>query len=117
MLDGAVAPYSIATLSGATFEDLVVQGRGLIAVEFMSYSCSYCAALEPFMQQAAGELKGRVTVFRVNTGTDKDLADIFGIEGTPTIIRFMDGTETGRSQGIKPNLASVIDALTQQQEA
>ncbi len=40
---------SIQTVTNATFQDLILDGQGPIAVEFMSYGCAYCRALEPVL--------------------------------------------------------------------
>ncbi len=103
----------IATLTGDSFEQLVLQGDGPIAVEFMAYSCGHCAVLEPALQQAAARLGAEERIFRVNTVTDQDLAHGFEIEGTPTIVLFLDGNEVGRAEGPSPDLSKLMAELTQ----
>jgi thioredoxin-like negative regulator of GroEL len=105
--------HAITTLTGATFEQMVLQGEGPIAVEFMSYSCAYCAALEPVLQQAAGMLAAQERIFRINIGNDEDLAESFGITGTPTIVLFQNGSEVGRVDGPEPDLNAILAELTQ----
>ena len=102
----------IPSLDAAGFEASVVHGRGPIAVEFMSYSCAYCAAMEPVLQQVAETLRSREQVFRVNVATEAALASTYGIEGTPTLVMFSQGQEVGRSEGLDPDTATVLDALT-----
>jgi thioredoxin 1 len=97
----------------ATFSPLVLQGNGPIVVEFMSYACAHCGAIEPVVQQVATMLDGRETVFRVNIGLEPDLAESLGIEGTPTFVMFSQGSEVGRVEGPSPNLASLMTELTQ----
>ena len=103
----------ITTLTGDTFERMVLQGRGPIAVEFMSYSCSHCGAIEPILQQAAALLKPQETIFRVNIAVERELAQGFEILGTPTIVLFLDGTEIGRVEGPSPEISSLLAQLTQ----
>jgi len=92
---------------------LVLQGDGPIAVEFMSYSCAYCGALEPILQQAAEFLKDKETILRVNIVIEQDLAESFGIQGTPTFVMFLNGSEVGRAEGPHPTLSSLLAELTQ----
>ena len=90
---------SIITLTGSTFDELVLQGDGPIAVEFMSYSCSHCGMIEPVLQQAAAMLQSKERVYRVNIANDPELAESLRIEGTPTIVLFQGGSEISRVEG------------------
>ena len=91
----------------------MLRGDGPIAVEFMAYSCGHCAVLEPALQQAAAQLGAEERIFRVNTVTDQDLAHSFAIDGTPTIVLFLDGNEVGRAEGPSPDLPALMAELTQ----
>lgn len=81
----------IQTVTRETFEGLVLQGQGPIAVEFMSYGCAHCRAIEPFLQRAAIVLSSKERIFRVNVAVDEDLAHSYEIVGTPTFIMFFNG--------------------------
>ena len=103
----------IATLTGDTFNTNVIKGVGPIAVEFMSYGCGYCRAVEPFLQQVAETLEGKEQLFRVNIDADPELSAGFEVQGTPTFIMFSGGREVGRVEGIQPTLAGVMAVVTQ----
>lgn len=103
----------ITTLTGDTFNANVIKGTGPIAVEFMSYGCGYCRAIEPFLQQVAETLDGKEQIFRVNIDADPELSAGFEVQGTPTIILFLNGREVGRVEGIQPTLPSVLAVVTQ----
>ena len=113
MMRGETSEGGIATLTSGTFDPIVLHGQGPIAVEFMTYSCAHCGAIEPILQQAAAALKNQEMIFRVNIATEQDLADRFAIQATPTIVLFMNGREVGRVEGPSPNLSSVLAELTQ----
>ena len=102
----------IPSLDAAGFEARVMQGHGPIAVEFMSYSCAHCGAMEPVLQQVAETLRSREPIFRVNVAVEVDLASTYEIEGTPTLVMFSDGREVGRSEGPDPDAATVLEAVT-----
>lgn len=102
----------IPSLDAAGFEVHVLQGHGPIAVEFMSYSCAHCGAMEPVLQQVAETLRSREPIFRVNVAVEVDLASTYEIEGTPTLIMFSEGREVGRSEGPDPDAATVLEAVT-----
>jgi thioredoxin 1 len=104
---------AIRTVTGETFKSLVLDGDGPIAVEFMSYGCSFCRALEPVLQQVAPKLATRgEQLFRLNVAAEEELAQRFGITGTPTFVMFLSGAEVGRAEGPHPTASSVLTALT-----
>jgi thioredoxin 1 len=109
--DGSVE--RIQTVTSGTFDLLVLQGVGPIAVEFMSYGCAHCRVIEPVLQHVAEMLRATEKVFRVNVAVEQQLAATYGIQGTPTLIMFLNGRETGRVAGPHPTVPSVFAAVTQ----
>jgi len=103
---------TIQTLNGQSFAQLVLGGQGPIAVEFMSYGCGYCRAIEPILQQVARLIEADETVFRVNIEVEPDLAAHYRIGGTPTFVTFLDGRELSRVEGPDPSEAAVMQAVT-----
>jgi len=113
MSDGStVTEEKIQTLDSGSFRPMVLEAEGRIAVEFMSYGCGYCRAIEPLLQQVAETIEADETIFRVNITAEPDLASEYGISGTPTFVMFLGGQELGRVEGPSPNYASVRDAVT-----
>jgi thioredoxin 1 len=100
-------------VTGATFTSGVLEHTGPIAVEFMSYGCVHYRMIEPVMQQAAKALGAKEQIMRVNVAVDADLANRYSVEGTPTLVMFLNGQEVGRAAGPQPALASVMTAMTQ----
>src|ERR1700728_2179314 len=104
---------SIGTVTSGTFSSLILEAGGPIAVEFMSYGCAHCRALEPVIEQVAATVKSKEKIFRVNTAIEEELAESYEIQGTPTLIMFLNGKEVGRVEGPHPTLSSVMTAVTQ----
>lgn len=104
---------AIRNVNAGAFDSLVLNGVGPVAVEFMSYSCAHCGVIEPLLQQVAQSLKSKVAIFRVNVALERELAATYDIEGTPTLILFLDGAEVGRVEGPNPTVASLVKALTE----
>jgi thioredoxin-like negative regulator of GroEL len=102
---------AIGTLTHSTFTRTVEESAGPVAVEFMSYGCGHCAALEPVLQEAAALLESEIVCYRVNVAVDQALASEFRITGTPTIVLFAHGAVAGRIEGPKPQLTALLAAI------
>ena len=103
----------VRTITSSTFAPLVLEGKGPIAVEFMSYGCAHCQTIEPVLQHVAEMVKQKENIFRVNVAVESELADRYEIQGTPTLIMFLDGKEVGRVEGPSPVVSSVLTAVRQ----
>lgn len=103
----------IKNVTGSTFHTLVLEGDGPIVVEFMSYGCAHCRVLEPILQQVEKTVEASEKIFRVNIAVDQELSDRYQIQGTPTLIMFLNGNEVGRVEGPHPTVASLLSAVTQ----
>lgn len=113
MMEAREPEELIPTLTSSTFQTRVLEAEGPVAVEFMSYGCGYCRALEPVLEKAAKELEATEQVFRVNVAVDPDLASAYQVNGTPTFVMFLGAREVGRFEGPKPNLSSLLRAVTE----
>ena len=103
----------IRTVTSETFDPLVLQGAGPIVVEFMSYGCAHCRVIEPILQQVAESVKREETAFRVNIAVDPELAAAYEIQGTPTLIMFLNGSVIGRAEGPSPTVPNLLAIITQ----
>ena len=112
MQTSSASSDTIKNVNEATFPQLVLEGTGPIVVEFMSYGCGFCRAIEPILQQVADELHSKQKFFRVNVPVETELASTYAIEGTPTFVMFLDGAEMSRAEGPQPTLASITATVT-----
>jgi thioredoxin-like negative regulator of GroEL len=110
---GALSSAKIRTITSATFKQWVLEGSGPIVVEFMSYGCVHCRAMEPILQRVAEMLKSKEEIFRVNTAVEQEISDSYQVQGTPTLIMFLQGKEVGRFEGPPPTVENVLAAVTQ----
>ncbi len=99
----------VQTLDDATFAGAVAAARGPAVVEFMSYGCEHCRAMEPVLQGLAQT--SEMTFFRVNVAAEPDLAERLQIDVTPTFVMFRDGREVGREAGVRPVRSRLAAAL------
>jgi thioredoxin 1 len=103
----------IQTVTSSTFTRLVLEAEGPIVVEFMSYGCAHCRAIEPVLEQVARMVEPQERIFRVNIAVEQALAGSYQIQGTPTLIMFLNRNEVGRVEGPSPTVSSVLTAVTQ----
>lgn len=111
--EGVVSSAKIRTVTSATFNQCVLEGNGPVVVEFMSYGCFHCRAIEPILQQVAEMVKPKTKIFRVNTAVEQELTDSYQVQGTPTLIMFLHGREVGRFEGPPPTVENLLAAVTQ----
>ncbi len=102
----------IETVTGSGFNAVVLEGEGPIAVEFMSYGCPHCRTIEPVLQRVAEMVRSKVKMVRVNVAIEQELASNYNIEGTPSLVMFLNGRQVGRIEGPNPTVASVLTAVT-----
>jgi thioredoxin 1 len=116
MMPGFKSKDRIETVTASTFDRLVLKGEGPIVVEFMSYSCGHCGVIEPDLQQVAEMVESTEKIFRVNIAVEPDLADLYKIRGTPTLVMFLDGAVVGRDEGPTPIVSKLLAVVRQPYE-
>lgn len=67
---------------------------GEVVVYFWQTGCEYCEQVKPYVEPLIEEYDA----VSINLA-DHNVWTTYGIEGTPTIIRFEDGKEVGRIEG------------------
>jgi thioredoxin-like negative regulator of GroEL len=90
----------------------VLEAAGPVTVEFMSYSCAHCRAIEASLQQVAQALAANQQMVRVNVASEPALAARYGVHGTPTLVMFQNGEEVGRLEGPPPDADALLDAIS-----
>jgi thioredoxin 1 len=113
LMPGYKSINRIQTVTASTFDRLVLQGEGPIVVEFMSYGCAHCGVIEPDLQQVAEIVESTEKIFRVNIALDRELADLYEVQGTPTLVMFLNGAIVGRDEGPSPDVSSLLDVVKQ----
>ncbi len=108
--DQSVADH-IVTVTSDTFQHQVLDGDGPIVVEFMSYGCVHCRAMEPIVQEVASIEESSITLYRVNIGVEQELANAYEILGSPTFVMFINGAEIGRAEGPPPKVESLRSVI------
>lgn len=79
------------------FNELVLDSKEPVLVDFYADWCGPCRMLGPIMDEVSETVK----VYKVNTDNEPELSREYGIMSIPCVIAFKDGKEINRSIGLK----------------
>lgn len=71
-------------------------------VDFYATWCGPCRALAPTLERIAQEYDGKLTIYKVDTDKERELAAVFGIRSIPSLLFIPVGAQPQMSQGALP---------------
>lgn len=86
----------------ADFDAKVMQSDGPVLVDFWAEWCPPCRMLGPVVDSLAEEMAAELTVAKLDTDANPEVASRFGIMSIPTLILFRHGREAARFVGYQP---------------
>ncbi len=89
----------IKYVSDASFETDVLKSTGPVLVDYWAEWCGPCRMIAPILDEVATELKGRLTVAKLNVDENQAVPGKYGIRGIPTLMLFKDGAVVGTKVG------------------
>ena len=75
--------------------------NGLFLIDFWAPWCGPCKLMIPVLNELATDLKGEVTIGKVNVDEVKGTAAKFRIKSIPTLVLLKNGKEVQRFVGVK----------------
>ena len=104
---------NVVEITDANFEQQVTNSVGPVLVDFWAEWCGPCRMLAPTIEELATEYEGKVTVGKLNTDENRDVAVKYGISAIPTIILFNKGEVAQKLVGLsaKKDLKAAMDAV------
>ncbi len=73
-------------------EEWVFEGNEPCVIDFYADWCRPCKMVAPIMDELAEDYDGQITIYKVNTDKQKELAGLFGVRSIPSILFVpMDG--------------------------
>ena len=101
----------IKHVAEATFQADVLDSQVPVVVDFWAPWCGPCQMIAPALEELAGEYGEKVSVVKLNTDDNREIAARYGIMGIPTIKVFKGGEEVDSMSGAAPKdvLKSFID--------
>jgi thioredoxin 1 len=86
-------------VSDAEFEARVIKSDIPVIVDFWAPWCMPCRAIAPYLDRLAVEFAGKVTFAKVDTDENPMHAQMYGVQGIPTLLFMSKGKEINRIVG------------------
>lgn len=84
------------------FQEKVLESELPVLVDFYSDSCVPCKMLAPVLGDLEDNYEGKLTVYKVNTNFDSELAEEYEVSANPTLIFFKNGEAVDFKVGFVP---------------
>lgn len=89
-------------VTDATFKNEVEGATGPVVVDFWAEWCGPCKMIGPSLEEIAEEMKGQVTIAKLNVDENPGVAGSFGIRSIPTLLLFKNGKKVDQKVGAAP---------------
>ncbi len=90
---------AVDDVTTANFQSKVLDSGLPVLVDFWASWCGPCKQLAPVVDKLANEFAGKLSVVKLNTDENPDIAGNYGISGIPCLILFRDGKAVDRFVG------------------
>ncbi|HEY3356160.1 MAG TPA: thioredoxin [Polyangia bacterium] len=89
----------VVEITDANFEGEILKSGTPALLDFWAPWCGPCRAIAPYVEQLAGEYRGRVKVGKLNVDDSPGVAQRYDIRSIPTLLIFKDGAVVGQLVG------------------
>lgn len=90
---------ALQNVTTADFQITVLGSDKPVLVDFWAAWCGPCKMLAPVVEKLATEYAGQLTMVKLNTDENPDIAGRYGISGIPCLILFKGGEPIDRFVG------------------
>jgi len=95
------------------FQDVVLQSKSPVIVDFWAEWCAPCLAAAPVLEELSNEYDGKIGFAKVDVELNTLVASRYAIASIPTILIFKEGQPVRQMLGYKPKkeFRKVLDAV------
>lgn len=84
------------------FQNVVLQSKSPVVVDFWAQWCAPCLAAAPILEELEKEYDGKINFAKVNVDENGPLAAKYGIAAIPTMLVFKGGQPVQQILGYRP---------------
>jgi thioredoxin 1 len=92
----------VAEITDSEFENKVLNSGVPVLVDFWAPWCGPCKSIAPVLEEIAAELKGKLSIVKVNVDDNPRSPAEFSVRAIPNMILFKGGKEVDRIVGAVP---------------
>jgi thioredoxin len=95
------------------------QGELPALIDFYADWCGPCKMVAPILEELSEEYKDKITIYKIDTEAEQELAAVFGIRSIPSLLFIPKNEKPQMAQGAlpKPALTEAIENVLLQSES
>lgn len=99
-------------ITSENFRKEVLNSEVPVLVDFWASWCNPCKMMSPIVEEIAGEMEGKIKVFKLNVDEERNLAIKYNIMSIPAFLLFKDGKVEKQTIGMqsKENLINFLNS-------
>ncbi|MBF2034557.1 MAG: thioredoxin [Leptolyngbyaceae cyanobacterium T60_A2020_046] len=83
-----------------SFAELIAASDRPVLVDFYAHWCGPCQMMAPILEQVNTQLKGKLTVVKIDSDRYPHLASQYQVQALPTLMLFKHGQPVDRIEGV-----------------